>query len=118
MSVLQFLETSFFVITSRILRILIKHIDLICSLESRLFFGSICSIGIFSILEVIAKTIFSKIAKCSTLDKTSNHVTKLILDQEECDASIEDHDGSTAMSIAMDCNHRDIGVMLYAKMNF
>ena len=52
------------------------------------------------------------------IDKTSNHVTKLILDQEECDASIEDHDGSTAMSIAMNYNHRDIGVMLYAKMNF
>ena len=27
-------------------------------------------------------------------------------------------DGSTAMSIAMDAGHRDVGVMLYAHVNF
>ena len=37
-----------------------KHIDSICSLDSKLFFGSICSIGIFSGFEVIAKTSLSK----------------------------------------------------------
>ena len=33
-----------FVITFRILRIPIEDIDLICSLESELYFGSICSV--------------------------------------------------------------------------
>ena len=51
-------------------------------------------------------------------DRIEKNLKKLILDQAECNASIEDHDGSTAMSIAMDCGHRDIGVLLYAKMNF
>ena len=39
--------------------------DYICSSESRLFFASICSVGLFSILEVIG--VFVKIAKCQTL---------------------------------------------------
>ena len=44
---------------------------------------------------------------------------KLILDNDECDCNLEDNDGSTAMSIAVDSGHgREIGVMLYAKMHF
>ena len=35
-----------------------------------------------------------------------------------CDCTIEDNDGATALSIAMESGHRDIGVLLYAKMNF
>ena len=57
-------------ITSRILRILMKHINKICSLESKLFLITICSIGILNILEVTAKTIFSILEKCSTLPLT------------------------------------------------
>ena len=38
----------YFVITSRILRILMEHIDKICSPESELFFISICSVRIRS----------------------------------------------------------------------
>ena len=44
-----------FGITPRILRNVMEHIDSICSLESGLYFGSICSIRLLSILEVIAK---------------------------------------------------------------
>ena len=43
---------------------------------------------------------------------------KLILENSEADCNLEDSDGSTALSIAMECGHRDIGVLLYAKMNF
>ena len=45
-------------ITSRILRILVEHINSICSLESKLFLISICSIRTLGIFEVIAKTSF------------------------------------------------------------
>ena len=41
-----------------------------------------------------------------------------ILENSEADCNLEDSDGSTALSIAMECGHRDIGVLLYAKMNF
>ena len=43
---------------------------------------------------------------------------KLLLESKECDVSLEDHDGSNALSIALESGHRDIGVMLYARMNF
>ena len=43
---------------------------------------------------------------------------KLILDNNECDCNLEDNDGSTAMSIAVESGHNEIGVMLYAKMHF
>ena len=39
----------------------------ICSLESELSFTYICSVTIHDIFEVIVKTEFSKVAKCSTL---------------------------------------------------
>ena len=65
------LEKLVFAITSKTLRIVTEHIDSICSLESRLFFGSICSVRIHNILEVIAKTSFSKISKFSTLTLTA-----------------------------------------------
>ena len=42
--------------------------DLIhCRLESRLYFGSLYSIGIFDTFEFSARRFFSKTAKCSTL---------------------------------------------------
>ena len=63
-------EKLVFAITYKISRILMEHIESICSLESGLIFMSICSIRILNILEVIAKMSFSKIAKCSTLNKT------------------------------------------------
>ena len=44
-----------------------EHIDPTCSLEPGLYFGSICSVGILNIFQVITKTSFSKITKCSTL---------------------------------------------------
>ena len=49
------------------LRILTGHIERICSLESKLLLISICSVRILNILEVIAKTRFSKFAKNLTL---------------------------------------------------
>ena len=57
-------------ITSRILRILMEHIEMKNSLDSKLQLLSICSVRILNILEVIAKTSFSKIAKCSTLPES------------------------------------------------
>ena len=44
-----------------------EHIETVCSLESKLFLISIHAIRILDILEISAKTRFSKIAKCSTL---------------------------------------------------
>ena len=40
---------SIFVITFKKLKILMEDIDIICSLESQLFFIYICSVGIFSL---------------------------------------------------------------------
>ena len=48
------------------LRILMENIYKTCSLASKLCLITICSIRILNILEVIVKTVFSKIAKCST----------------------------------------------------
>ena len=50
-----------FAITSKISRIPTEHINLICSLESRLFFGPICSIRILRILRVIIKILKSSL---------------------------------------------------------
>ena len=60
-------EKLVFVITSRMLRIPMEDEGSICSLESKLSFSSISSVGIIDVLKVIAKMSFSKIAKCSTL---------------------------------------------------
>ena len=61
-------EKLVFAITSRILRILMEHIDSFCRSESRPYFDSVCSVGILDIFEVeLAKTSFSKVEKCSTL---------------------------------------------------
>ena len=60
-------ENLVFAITSKMLRIRTGHIKTVCSLDSKLLLISICSIRILNILEVIAKTSFSKSAKCSTL---------------------------------------------------
>ena len=51
-------------ITSRILGSPIEYVEWICSLESGLSFGFICSVEILDIFGVIAK-----IEKCSTLDQ-------------------------------------------------
>ena len=58
-----------FAITSRMLRIQMEHIENVCSLGSKLFLSSKRSI-----LEVIAKTSFSKIGKCSTLLQIINSI--------------------------------------------
>ena len=60
-------EKLVFVLHSKILQIPIEHIHSIYSLESGLSFDSLCSVGILNILEVTAKTRFSKIAKRSTM---------------------------------------------------
>ena len=46
-----------------------KHIEIKNSLDSKLQTYSICSVRILDIFEVIAKTRFSKMPKCSTLVK-------------------------------------------------
>ena len=51
----DFRKSRFFGITSRILRLLMEHIERVCSLESKLSFISICSVRILNILEVIAR---------------------------------------------------------------
>ena len=66
-------EKLVFALTSRTVRILMEHIDSICSSEPELSFGFQCSIIILSILEVIAKTSFPKITKCSTLAGVGGH---------------------------------------------
>ena len=53
---------SIFAITSVVFRILMEHIEQICSLDSTLQILSICSVEILNILEVIAS-----FSKCSTL---------------------------------------------------
>ena len=57
-------------ITTRISRIRSENIETICSLESKLFFTTICSIRILNILEVITKMSFSIFEKCSTLPRS------------------------------------------------
>ena len=59
-------EKLVFAITSRMLRILTEHIVIKNSLDYKLQTFSICSVRILNILEVIGKTSFSKISKCST----------------------------------------------------
>ena len=49
------------------LRILTEHIEKVCGLECKLCLTSVCYIRILIILEVIPKTSFLKIEKCSTL---------------------------------------------------
>ena len=78
LSILAILENFDFAITSKVLRILMEHIETICSLEFKLFLSSICSIRILNILEVIAKTSFSKNAKCSTLDSVMSTTITII----------------------------------------
>ena len=51
-----------------------EYIKMKNSLGSKLQMDSICSIRILNILEVIAKTSFSEIVKCLTLDTTIDTV--------------------------------------------
>ena len=48
-------EKLIFTITSKLSRITTEHIYSICSLESELYFGCLCFVGILDIFEVIAK---------------------------------------------------------------
>lgn len=45
-------------------------------------------------------------------------IVKLLLAQPEIDASIPDFEGSTALSIAVENGHRDIGVLIYTHLNY
>ena len=51
--------------------------NIICSSESRLYFGSVCCVRILDIFEVIATQFFSEIAKCSTLFQASQLAMRL-----------------------------------------
>ena len=75
----SFVRVAHFGITSRISRILMEHIEIKNSLDSKLQTYSICSIKILDILEVIAKTNFSKIAKCETLSFVQWLTLELVL---------------------------------------
>ncbi|KAM3718968.1 KN motif and ankyrin repeat domain-containing protein [Dirofilaria immitis] len=44
-------------------------------------------------------------------------IVKLLLAQQDIDASLSDCDSSTALSIAVENGHRDIGVLIYAHLN-
>ncbi|KAL3994910.1 Ankyrin repeats (3 copies) family protein [Acanthocheilonema viteae] len=44
-------------------------------------------------------------------------IVKLLLVQQDIDASLSDCDSSTALSIAVENGHRDIGVLIYAHLN-
>jgi len=45
-------------------------------------------------------------------------IVRELLSHSECDPTITDNDGSTALSIAMEVGHKEIGVLLYAKVQF
>ncbi|XP_022241429.1 KN motif and ankyrin repeat domain-containing protein 1-like isoform X2 [Limulus polyphemus] len=45
-------------------------------------------------------------------------LVKLLLSHPDCDPYLTDSDGSTALSIAMEAGHRDVGLLIYASMNF
>ncbi|EFO19686.2 VAB-19 protein [Loa loa] len=44
-------------------------------------------------------------------------IVKLLLLQQDIDASLSDCDSSTALSIAVENGHRDIGILIYAHLN-
>lgn len=45
-------------------------------------------------------------------------IVRMLLDNAEVDASLCDDDGSTALSIAVENGHKDIGVLIYAHLNY
>lgn len=45
-------------------------------------------------------------------------IVKILLAHPDCDATIADNDNCTPLKIAMDAGHKDIGVLLYAHLNF
>ncbi|KHJ82617.1 hypothetical protein OESDEN_17689 [Oesophagostomum dentatum] len=45
-------------------------------------------------------------------------IVKLLLAQPGIDAALTDCDSSTALSIAVENGHRDIGVLIYAHLNY
>ncbi|KAI1709563.1 ankyrin repeats (3 copies) domain-containing protein [Ditylenchus destructor] len=45
-------------------------------------------------------------------------IVKILLKRPNIDASLTDCDNQTALSIAVDNHHRDIGVLIYAHLNF
>ena len=45
-------------------------------------------------------------------------LVKHLLQQPETNVLAKDNDGLTALSVAMEAGHRDVGVLLYANMSF
>ncbi|CAI9725380.1 GPI-anchored adhesin PGA55 isoform X2 [Octopus vulgaris] len=45
-------------------------------------------------------------------------IVKTLITDLQCDASLTDNDGQNALAIAMEAGHKDIGVILYAHLNF
>jgi len=45
-------------------------------------------------------------------------IVKLLMKHPEININAVDNDGATALRVAMDASHRDIGVLLYANMSF
>ena len=46
------------------------------------------------------------------------NIVKMLLAHPECDATIEDNEGSTALSIAMDARRKDLALLVYGSLNF
>eukprot|EP00794_Sanderia_malayensis_P007800 gene7800-8646_t len=45
-------------------------------------------------------------------------IVKALLSNPDCDSTIEDHEGSTALTIAMDSKRRDLALLIYGSLNF
>eukprot|EP00112_Aurelia_sp_Birch-Aquarium-sp1_P019370 Seg478.6 transcript_id=Seg478.6/GoldUCD/mRNA.D3Y31 product="KN motif and ankyrin repeat domain-containing protein 1" protein_id=Seg478.6/GoldUCD/D3Y31 len=45
-------------------------------------------------------------------------LVKMLLSNPDCDATAEDHEGSTSLSIAMDAKRRDLALLIYGSLNF
>ena len=85
------------------LRFLMEHIRPKSSLGYKLKIH--CSFGIFDIFEVIAKTSFSKIAKCSTLFKAALYrYGKIIKGQDEEVDSCFYRPDSAALEVLESCS--------------
>ncbi|XP_065069319.1 uncharacterized protein LOC135694483 isoform X2 [Rhopilema esculentum] len=48
----------------------------------------------------------------------SMSLVKTLLSSPDCDPAREDHEGSTALSIAMDAKRRDLALLIYGSLNF
>ena len=97
---------SIFPITPKITRIPAEHIDPICSLESRLSLGSICSIRILNILKVIAKcgTLMKalEMSKTEVPSKLSNLWERYKLEQERAGKAVHKNSGFAGTGFKFD----------------